>query len=275
MVDTPRITKDSVAQARQALIEQGRKPSQRLVIKHLGGGSFSQVGPLLRELAVEAGEVSGSALTEPLTAAVGEAVESLWRELGKEADRVVGDARAQFERELAREQQARSDAESAARRVQDSLIETRAQLAKTETALNEEQAARERIQAALEQERLAHTKTDAERAAAEESATERQTLFEQVDTERKTLATNLDEMREKHERERQVSRDAAAAAENESREQIHTLNQLLAKAQTTITTQQGQLDTLAREKSNLSTINAGLSARIEAVLTDRGDAQGK
>ena len=74
MVDTPLITRDSVARARDALLAQGRKASQRAVIKHLGGGSFSQVGPLLRELESEAGEVPGSALTEPLTAAVTEAV---------------------------------------------------------------------------------------------------------------------------------------------------------------------------------------------------------
>ena len=48
MVDTPLITRESVASARQTLLAHGRKASQRAVIKHLGGGSFSQVGPLLR-----------------------------------------------------------------------------------------------------------------------------------------------------------------------------------------------------------------------------------
>ena len=100
MVDTPLITRDSVASARQELLAQGRKVSQRAVIKLLGGGSFSQVGPLLRELDSEAGDVPGSMLTEPLTAAVTDAIEALWRALGVEADRVVNDARQQFERDI-------------------------------------------------------------------------------------------------------------------------------------------------------------------------------
>ncbi len=101
-------------------------------------------------------------LTEPLTAAVTEVIEALWRALGMEADRVVNDARQQFERDLKAELAAQTQAEAATSRTQEHLQEAQTTLVSLEKALASEQSAREQTSNALEQERLAHTKTEAQ-----------------------------------------------------------------------------------------------------------------
>ncbi len=108
--------------------------------------------------------------------AVTEAIEALWRALGLEADRVVNDARQQFERDLKVEQAARTQAEAATSRTQEHLQAAQSTLVGLEKALASEQSAREQTTAALEQERLAHTRTDTQREAAQALAAERQQL---------------------------------------------------------------------------------------------------
>ena len=230
MVDTPLITRDSVASARQALLAQGRKASQRAVIKHLGGGSFSQVGPLLRELESEAGEAPGSALTEPLTAAVTEAIETLWRALGVEADRVVNDARQQFERDLKAEQAARSQAEVTTVRTQEHLQAAQTTLAGVEKALAREQSACEQTTAALEQERLAHTRTDTQREAAQAQATERQQLRDEALAERDGFRVELDSVRRQSDELTQALRQEISEQRIAHEKRVDALNDAAATA---------------------------------------------
>ncbi len=263
MVDTPLITRDSVARARQALLAQGRKASQRAVIKHLGGGSFSQVGPLLRELESEAGEVAGSALTEPLNAALTEAIEGLWRALGLEADRVVNDARQQFERDLKAEQAARAQAEAATVRTQEHLQAAQTTLIGLEKALAFEQSAREQTTAALEQERLAHTRTDTQREAAEALAVERQQLRDEALAERDGLRVELDSVRRGSDEATQALRREIDEHRTAHEKRVDALNESAATARTSLAEQRSQLDALQRENTNLTTLNSGLSVRID------------
>ncbi len=125
----------------------------------------------MRELESEAGEVPGSALTEPLTAAV---TEALWRALGLEADRLVNDARQQFERDLKAEQAARTQADAATVRTQEHLQAAQTTLASLDKALASEQSAREQTTAELAQERLAYIRTDTQREAAQALAEQRE-----------------------------------------------------------------------------------------------------
>ena len=263
MVDTPLITRDSVARARDALLAQGRKASQRAVIKHLGGGSFSQVGPLLRELESEAGEVPGSALTEPLTAALTEAVEALWHALGLEADRVVNDARQQFERDLKAEQAARTQAEAATVRTQEHLQAAQTTLVGLEKALASEQSAREQITAELAQERLAHTRTDAQREAAEGLSAERQQLRDEALAERDALRVELDSVRRQTDALTQELRRELSDQRTVHEQRVEALNEAQTQARSSIAEQRSQLDALRRESTNLTTLNNGLSVRID------------
>lgn len=263
MVDTPLITRDSVARAREALLAQGHKASQRAVIKHLGGGSFSQVGPLLRELEAEAGEAPGSALTEPLTAAVNEAIEALWRALGLEADRVVNDARQQFERDLKAEQAARTQAEAATVRTQEHLQAAQTTVVGLEKALASEQAVREQTAAALEQERLAHTRTDTQREAAQAQATERQQLRDEALAEREALRVELDNVRHQTEALSETLRREITELRTAYEQRVDALNEAAAEARASLAEQRSELEARQRENANLTTLNDSLSVRID------------
>ena len=273
MVDTPLVTKDSVAGARLALIEQGRKPSQRSVIKLLGGGSFSQVGPLLRELEAETGEAPGSALTDPLTNSVSEAVESLWRELGAEADRVVTEARQQFEKDLKAEQAARMQAEAVSARTQEALQASTAKVLETEKSLAHESAALEKVRAALELERLAHTKTQAQLEAAESLATERKVLRDEAIVERDRQASLLGPLQMKCDKQLGQLQKALAEQRTEFEQRIASLSKEVTASRTAVTEHKSELKNLTRENTNLSTINAGLSARIDKTLASLSTVQ--
>ncbi|WP_157736046.1 DNA-binding protein [Granulosicoccus antarcticus] len=252
-----------MASARQALLAQGRKASQRAVIKHLGGGSFSQVGPLLRELESDAGEVPGSALTEPLAASVTEAIETLWRALGLEADRVVNDARQQFERDLKAEQAARAQAEAATVRTQEHLQAAQTTLIGLEKALASEQSAREQTTAALEQERLAHARTDTQREAAQALAAERQQLRDEALAERDGLRVELDSVRRQTDELTQALRREIGEQRSAHEKRVDALNEAATAARTSLAEQRSQLDALQRENTNLTTLNSGLSVRID------------
>ena len=273
MVDTPLVSKDSVAGARLALIEQGRKPSQRSVIKLLGGGSFSQVGPLLRELEAETGEAPGSALTGPLTNSVSEAVESLWRELGAEADRVVNEARQQFEKDLKVEQGARTQAEAAAARTQEALQVSTAKVLETEKSLAHESATLEQVRAALELERLAHTKTQAQLEAAESLAAERKVLRDEAIDDRDRQASLLGPLQMKCDKQLEQLQQAIAEQRAEFESRIESLSNKLTASRTAATEQKSELKSLTREKTNLQTINAGLSARVDKTLASLSTVQ--
>ena len=273
MVDTPLVSKDSVAGARLALIEQGRKPSQRSVIKLLGGGSFSQVGPLLRELEAETGEAPGSALTGPLTNSVSEAVESLWRELGAEADRVVNEVRQQFEKDLKAEQAARTQAEAAAARAQESLQASTAKVLETKKSLAHESAALEQVRAALELERLAHTKTEAQLEAAESLATERKVLRDEAIDDRDRQAALLGPLQLKCDKQLEQLQQALAEQRTEFEQRIESLSIELTVSRTAATEQKSEIKSLARENTNLETINAGLSVRVDKALASLSTVQ--
>lgn len=275
MVDTPRITKESVASARQTLIEQGRKPSQRSVIKLLGGGSFSQVGPLLRELETEAGDVPGSVLTEPLSTAVQEAVESLWRELGKEADRVVNEARQQFEREMKAEQAARAQAEASAARTQEALQEANTKVASHEKSLAQERALLEQVRAAVEQERLSHAKTETRCDAAESLSAERKELRDEAISDRDRQAALLTSLQTKHEEQHRLHQQVVAEQRTECESRTESLTSELTESRASVAEQKSKLKNLVRENTNLVTINNGLTAREEKTQTVVLNLEGK
>ncbi len=275
MVDTPLITRDSVARAREALMAQGHKASQRAVIKHLGGGSFSQVGPLLRELEAEAGEAPGSALTEPLTAAVTEAIEALWRALGLEADRVVNDARQQFERDLKAEQAARTQADAATARTQEHLQAVQTTVVGLEKALASEQAAREQTAAALEQERLAHTRTDTQREAAQAQADERQQLRDEALAERDALRVELDSVRSQTDALTRELRREISEQRSVHEKRAEELQEAVAAARTSLVEQRSQLDALQRENANLTTLNDNLSVRVDNTQSALASGEGQ
>ena len=71
-----------------------------------------------------------------------EAIEALWRALGLETDRVVNDARQQFERDLKAEQAARTQADAATSRTHEHLQAAHTTLANLEKALAERDALR-------------------------------------------------------------------------------------------------------------------------------------
>ncbi len=240
------------------------------MIKHLGGGSFSQVGPLLRELESEAGEVPGSALTEPLLAAVTEAIEALWRALGLEADRVVNDARQQFERDLKVEQAARTQAEAATVRTQEHLQVAQTTLAGLEKALASEQSAREQTSIALEQEHLAHTRTDTQREAAE-----RQQLRDEALAERDGLRVELDSVRRQSDESTQALRREISEQRSAHEKRVDALNEAAAAARTSLAEQRSQLDALQRENTNLTTLNSGLSVRIDNTQSTLASIEGQ
>ena len=275
MIDTPFVTKDSVAGARLALIEQGRKPSQRSVIKLLGGGSFSQVGPLLRELEAETGEAPGSTLTEPLTAAVNEAVESLWRELGAEADRVVTEARQQFERDVKAEQAARSQAEAAAARTQEALQGSQAKVVETEKSLAQESATLEQVRAALEQERLEHTKTETHLEAAESLATERKVLRDEAIDDRNRQSALLGPLQLKCDQQLEQLQQTMSEQRTEFEQCIESLKEELTASRTAATEHKSELKNLKRENTNLATINSGLSTRVDKALASMSKLEGQ
>ena len=182
------ITRDDVARARAELIESGRRPSQRAVLGVLGRGSFSTIGPWLRELDAEAArggtDASAVPVTDPLDAAVRDAVARAWNALGTEADGVVERARRGFERELANARDARDRATAATERVQERsratagrLEETRAELAATASELD-------RVRREHAAESVAHARSRARADGLEALAGERLAALERAERER-------------------------------------------------------------------------------------------
>ena len=273
MVDTPLVTKESVANARLELIEQGQTPTQRAVIKLLGGGSFSQVGPILRALEAEFGETPDSALTEPLTVSVNDAVESLWCELGAEADKVVNQARKQFEKDLKAEQAARTQSEAVAARTQESLQASTAKVLETEKSLAHESATLEQVRAALELERLAHTKTQTQLEAVESLANERKVLRDEAIDDRDRQAALLGPLQMKCDKQLEQLQHAIAEQRNQFEQRIESLSNELAVSRAIVTEHKSELKSLTRENTNLSTINAGLSARVDEALVSLSTVQ--
>lgn len=273
MVDTPLVTRESVANARLELIEQGQTPTQRAVIKLLGGGSFSQVGPILRALEAEFGETPGSALTEPLTVSVNDAVESLWRELGAEADKVVNQARKQFEKDLKAEQAARTQAEAVAARTQESLQASTAKVLETEKLLAHERATQEQVRAALELEHLAHTKSQAQLEAAESLATERKVLRDEAIVDRDRQAALLGQLQMKCDKQLEQLQQAITVQRADFERRIESLSKEVTASRAAVTEHKSELKNLTRENTNLSTINAGLSARVDKTLESLSTVQ--
>lgn len=120
---------------------------------------------------------------------------ALCRALCMEADRVVNDARQQFDRDLKAEQAAWTQAEAATSRTQEHLQVAQTTLVSLEKDLASEQSAREQTSNALEQERLAHTKTEAQWEAAQGLAAERRHLRGEALAKRDGLRVELDSVR--------------------------------------------------------------------------------
>ncbi len=132
-----------------------------------------------------------------------------------------------------------------------------------EKALASEQSAREQTAAALEQERLAHTRTDTQREAAQALAAERQQLRDEALAERDGLRVELDSVRRQSDELTQALRREISEQRSDHEKRVEELKEVVAAARTSLAEQRSQLDALQRENTNLSTVNNGLSVRID------------
>ncbi len=223
MAETAALTKEAVAEARAQLIARDRKPSQRAIIKYLGRGSFSQVGPWLRELDAEEGDKSGSRLAEPLSEAVGNATAELWRALGAEADRVVEDARQGFEKRTQAAEGERDRAQASLERLRQELQAAKLLEETQREELSTRSAALDASRSAHAAETAAHAETRGRAEGLAALAAERQVGLEQLQRER-------DEIRRTWIDERETSAAELAAlidtheqglAERDQRIEIH------------------------------------------------------
>ena len=176
---------------------------------------------------------------------------------------MVNDARQQFERDLKVEQAARTQAEAATSRTQEHLQAAQSTLVGLEKALASEQSAREQTTAALEQERLAHTRTDTQREAAQAQAAERQQLRDEALAERDGLRVELDSVRRQTDELTQALRREIDDQRSAHEKRVEALNETAATVRTSLAEQRSQLDVLQRENTNLTTLNSGLSVRID------------
>ncbi|MGB5865839.1 MAG: DNA-binding protein [Sulfitobacter sp.] len=183
MAETAALTKETVAEARAQLIARDRKPSQRAIIKLLGRGSFSQVGPWLRELDAEDGERAGSTLVEPLSDAVSQATAELWRALGAEADRVVEDARQGFEKRSRMAEGERDRAQASLERLRQELQSAQGLGETQRQALETQQEELDQLRAAHAMETAAHAETRGRAEGLAVLAAERQATLEQLQRE--------------------------------------------------------------------------------------------
>ena len=187
MAETAALTKEAVAEARAQLIARDRKPSQRAIIKYLGRGSFSQVGPWLRELDAEEGDKSGSRLAEPLTEAVGKATTELWRALGAEADRVVEDARQGFEKRTQAAEGERDRAQASLERLRQELQAAKLRGEAQREELTTQSVDLDASRSAHATETAAHAETRGRAEGLAALAAERQAALEQLLSERDQL----------------------------------------------------------------------------------------
>ena len=132
-----------------------------------------------------------------------------------------------------------------------------------EKALASEQSAREQTTAALEQERLAHTRTDTQREAAQTLAVERQQLRDEALAERDGLRVELDNVRRQSDELTQALRREISEQHLAHEKRVNALNEAAATARTSLAEQRSQLDAMQRENTNLTTLNSGLSVRID------------
>lgn len=94
------VTRESVFEAADAIAATGEIPIQAVVRERLGGGSFSTIGPFLREwqnLQVEKREVRETPIPETVQAALTEVGGRLWREAQNAASLGVESARREVE----------------------------------------------------------------------------------------------------------------------------------------------------------------------------------
>ena len=205
------ITREDVAHARAELIEAGRRPSQRAVLGVLGRGSFSTIGPWLRELEAETarGDAGAPARpgTEPLEAAVRDAVARAWKALGAEADDVVDRARRGFERELSTAHEARDRATAATERVQQRLQDASGRLDQTRAELATTAAELDRVRREHMAESVAHARLRARADGLEALAGERLGALERAERERVAVSERAD----RFETELRAEREARAA----------------------------------------------------------------
>lgn len=244
---------------------------QRAVVRELGGGSFSHVGPLLRALEADGAQTSGEALPEPLAGAVTEAVETLWRSLGEEADRVVGEARQRFDRELKAALASKAEAEETVSRTRETLESARQRVGELENALKLEQDSVEAGRVALEQERLALARVETQRDEISAQSAERLALRDSAIVERDQALKQVESVRTELQQAAQV-REAEDLAATERAE---ALKVSLAEAKTVTRERDAAMTGVQREVQNLTLINTGLSERAETLLESLASSEGQ
>ena len=113
------------------------------------------------------------------------------------------------------------------------------------------------------QERLAHTWTDTQREAAQAQAAERQQWRNEALAERDGLRVELDNVRRQSDELTQALRREISEQHLAHEKRVNALNEAAATARTSLAEQRSQLDALQRENTNLTTLNSGLSVRID------------
>ena len=131
----------------------------------------------------------------------------------------------------------------------------------------------EQVRAALELERLAHTKTQTQLEAVESLANERKVLRDEAIVDRDRQASLLGPLQMKCDKQLEQLQQAIAVQRAEFGRRIESLSKEVTASRAAVTEHKSELKNLTRENTNLSTINAGLSARVEKTLASLSTVQ--
>ena len=268
------ITRDDVARARAELIEAGKRPSQRAVLGVLGRGSFSTIGPWLRELEAETARAERGApvggVTEPLEAAVRDAVARTWKALGTEADDVVQRARRGFEQELSNAHEARDRATAASERVRERLQDVSGRLEEVRAELAATASELDRVRREHMDESVAHARLRARTDGLEALAGERLAALERTERERRAAAERAERLDAELRAEREGRAAERRAADVASREAGADHARALAERDARLASSDDELD---RARTALERVEAALAAERDggARLRERLD----
>ncbi len=302
MPQTAKVTRENVRAAYEAIIARGEKPTRMAIRAELGGGSYSTINPFVRELL---DELEGAAKQPPafdsdspmempeiLAQSINSArlaLDAIGQGIISAINTAVTDERRRGRLELDAERdlnQSRLDEVQARRRdAEDEVAQFADEIGRLEAArddlserLSVVSAEKERLaqDLSLERDRHRSARNEAERLTAEMNALKQTVLLaddraktaevgrDQAEKTRMAAEKRAEEAERKHQ-EADVERRRIAQEARNDREKMENTILLLTKER------DEAREALIEEKAGTKAIKAELTARIDALVAERGE----
>lgn len=262
------VTYFDITNAAQAVKERGHEPTVDRVREHLGTGSKSTIGPLLKRWREQNGEaVDASGLPGDLV----EVVRSLHERLQRAADERVDQARTELQAIILelRQQVGQKDA---------LLNHASTEKAAVDSVLQKTRDENETLKKELEELRLRAAKVESQRDEAWSRIAELKSLLDEHKHENRALRENFDHYQQKAAENRQYERDEYRLAAQHHQSQIQQLLEQLTRVESRYTelqkdyrTQSQELDSLRTELHTAQERYARMESEMERLLLDIKD----